>query len=125
MTTEAERLVTRLKSYSLSSGYAWHCHKAADLIEQQAAEIARLHDYDTRLSAVMPSDYKDWHEGSKREWPELAAESIKMWRDRANEAYVEIERLNADAGEKLKELNDYAAQVGSLKAELGRVKSWH
>lgn len=64
-------------------------------VAQQAAEIERLHDYDTRLSAVMPADYKDWHEGSKREWPELAAESIKMWRDRANEAYVEIERANA------------------------------
>lgn len=62
-------------------------------VAQQAAEIERLHDYDTKLSAVMPADYKDWHEGSKKEWPELAAESIKMWRDRANEAYVEIERL--------------------------------
>ena len=61
-------------------------------VAQQAAEIERLHDYDTRLSAVMPADYKDWHEGKKNE-PELAAESIKMWRDRANEAYVEIERL--------------------------------
>lgn len=64
-------------------------------VAQQAAEIERLHDYDTKLSAVMPADYKDWHEGSKKEWPELAAESIKMWRDRANEAYVEIERANA------------------------------
>ena len=64
-------------------------------VARQAAEIERLHDYDTKLSAVMPADYKDWHEGSKREWPELAAESIKMWRDRANEAYVEIERANA------------------------------
>lgn len=64
-------------------------------VAQQAAEIERLHDYDTRLSAVMPADYKDWHEGSKREWPELAAESIKMWRGRANEAYVEVESLKA------------------------------
>ena len=64
-------------------------------VAQQAAEIERLHDYDTKLSAVMPADFKDWHEGSKREWPELAAESIKMWRDRANEAYTEVERANA------------------------------
>jgi len=83
MTTEAERLAIQIETH------------AGALLRQQAMEIERLQDYDTRLSAVMPSDYKDWHEGSKREWPELAAGSIKMWRDRANEAYAEVERANA------------------------------
>lgn len=37
MTTkpEWERLAEKLESYSLASGYAWHCHKAA-------AELRRL-----------------------------------------------------------------------------------
>jgi hypothetical protein len=34
---EALRLADKMSSYSLSSGYAWHCHKAA-------AELRRLHE---------------------------------------------------------------------------------
>ena len=33
---EALRLADKMNSYSLCSGYAWHCHKAA-------AELRRLH----------------------------------------------------------------------------------
>lgn len=92
MTTDAERLADWLEADACDLQTP---RQAAALLRSQAAELKRLQDYDTRLSAVMPADYKDWHEGSKRERPELAAESIKMWRDRANEAYVEIERANA------------------------------
>ena len=44
MTTkpEALRLADKMSSYSLSSGYAWHCHKAA-------AELRRLHESNTEL----------------------------------------------------------------------------
>ena len=39
MTTQPEalRLAEKMESYSLRSGYAWHCHKAA-------AELRRLHE---------------------------------------------------------------------------------
>lgn len=39
MTTQPEalRLADKMSSYSLRSGYAWHCHKAA-------AELRRLHN---------------------------------------------------------------------------------
>ena len=44
MTTQPEalRLADKMSSYSLSSGYAWHCHKAA-------AELRRLHEVNADL----------------------------------------------------------------------------
>ena len=44
MTTQPEalRLADKMNSYSLCSGYAWHCHKAA-------AELRRLHESNTEL----------------------------------------------------------------------------
>jgi hypothetical protein len=48
MTTQPEalRLADKMSSYSLRSGYAWHCHKAA-------AELRRLHDVNTELLAAL------------------------------------------------------------------------
>jgi hypothetical protein len=40
--TEAQRLAEKLKSYSLRSGYAWHCHKAADELRRLDAELRAL-----------------------------------------------------------------------------------
>ena len=44
MTTQPEalRLADKMNSYSLRSGYAWHCHKAA-------AELRRLHEVNQEL----------------------------------------------------------------------------
>ena len=39
---EALRLAEKMESYSLRSGYAWHCHKAA-------AELRRLHEINAVL----------------------------------------------------------------------------
>ena len=48
MTTQpnALRLADKMSSYSLSSGYAWHCHKAA-------AELRRLHEVNQELLEVL------------------------------------------------------------------------
>ena len=43
---EALRLADKMSSYSLSSGYAWHCHKAA-------AELRRLHEVNQELLAAL------------------------------------------------------------------------
>lgn len=43
---EALRLADKMNSYSLRSGYAWHCHKAA-------AELRRLHESNTELLAAL------------------------------------------------------------------------
>jgi len=63
-------------------------------------EVKRLWDYDTRLTAVMPPDYKDWHENSKTEWPLVAALTIQNLREREDwalnalrEAQAKVERL--------------------------------
>jgi hypothetical protein len=48
MTTQPEalRLADKMNSYSLRSGYAWHCHKAA-------AELRRLHESNLELVAAL------------------------------------------------------------------------
>ena len=43
---EALRLADKMSSYSLRSGYAWHCHKAA-------AELRRLHEANQELLAAL------------------------------------------------------------------------
>ena len=50
MTTQPEalRLADKMSSYKLSSGYAWHCHKAA-------AELRRLHEVNQELLAALES----------------------------------------------------------------------
>jgi hypothetical protein len=58
-------------------------------------ELERLRRYDKELSSVMPPDFKDWHQNSKEEWPELAAWVIKNLRERLEEAY-EIVRIVRD-----------------------------
>ena len=64
MTTQPEalRLADKMSSYSLSSGYAWHCHKAAD-------ELRRLHEVNQELLAALKAVYTtcDWHGDDGRE----------------------------------------------------------
>jgi hypothetical protein len=43
---EALRLADKMSSYKLSSGYAWHCHKAA-------AELRRLHELNQELLVAL------------------------------------------------------------------------
>lgn len=66
-----------------------------DLPKYIQKELARLQRYDDEISKVMPKDYKDWWQNSKEDWPELAAFSIDKLRMEVDEAYKEIERLQA------------------------------
>mgnify|MGYP003475218530 CR=1 FL=1 len=47
---------------------------------QQPAGRASVDDWERELSAVMPADFKDWWQNSRREWPAVAAEVIKSLR---------------------------------------------
>ena len=58
-------------------------------------ELARLARYDDLLSKVMPADFKDWHQNSKEEWPEIAAHVITNLRGRLDEADEELDKLYA------------------------------
>ena len=53
--------------------------------EKLSSEHTRLRRYDEELSKVMPLDFKDWHQNSKEEWPELAAWVIKNLRERLDD----------------------------------------
>lgn len=55
------------------------------------SQLTRLAQYDDKLSAVMPSDYKDWHENSRSEWPEVAAHAITNLRKQRDQAENELE----------------------------------
>lgn len=90
MKDEAERLATWLEHYYSPGGQP---DKAAALIRAQAARLA---DYDTRLTAVMPPDMKDWHENSKLEWPEVAAGVITGQREHIAFYGTAIVRMSAE-----------------------------
>jgi len=69
-------------------------------------------DYETKLSAVMPADFKDWHENNRNEWPEVAAWVITNPREQR----AELEADNA----KLKQMYELLASAwfyGNWKAE--------
>lgn len=59
-------------------------------------ELARLRRYDEELTKVMYPDFKDWHQGSKEEYPELAAWVITNLREHLDWAYETIDRLYED-----------------------------
>lgn len=64
-----------------------------------SAKLDRLAQYDDKLSAVMPSDYKDWHENSRSEWPEVAAHAITNLRKQRDQAENELEINRARVAE--------------------------
>lgn len=57
--------------------------KMRDELTAEVLDAAeRCAAYDAKLTAVMPPDFKDWHENDKSEWPETAAWCITNWRER-------------------------------------------
>jgi hypothetical protein len=66
-------------------GHAWVA--PADVTALATEVLA----YRTALSAVMPTDFKDWHENSTQEWPEVAAAVIISLREREDLAYRQLD----------------------------------
>lgn len=52
-------------------------------------DAGRLKRYDDLLSAYFPPDFKDWHQNSRDEWPEITVMALRGRDD-------EIERLETD-----------------------------
>ena len=67
---------------------SWTTARAAKLLQ-------RLDLYEKELSAVIPSDFKDWWENSKDEWPSVAARVIESLRRREEWALEQLERQAA------------------------------
>lgn len=59
---------------------------ASEIRSEFESQLARLRAYDDQLTAVMPQDFKDWHENSFAERPEIAAAVIKNLRSRLIES---------------------------------------
>ena len=53
-------------------------------------DLERLKAYDDELSKVMPPDFKDWWQGSKDEWPLIAAMVIESLREREELAWEQL-----------------------------------
>lgn len=72
----------------------------AEMAEAKAANLReraeRCADYDSRLTEVMPKDFKDWHQNSRREWPEVAAWTITNLRQREDWAHAQMARALAE-----------------------------
>lgn len=60
------------------------------------SELSRLRRYDEELTKVMNPDFKDWHQNSKEDYPEIAAWVITNLREQLDWAYKEIDRLNSE-----------------------------
>jgi len=67
---------------------SWTTARAAKLLQ-------RLDLYEKELSAVMPSDFKDWWENSKDEWPSVAARVIESLRRREELAWEQLGHQSA------------------------------
>jgi hypothetical protein len=59
-------------------------------------DAERLKAYDDELSAEMPADLKDWWLNSRDEWPLVARLVLQNRRERLEECYAEIERLQEE-----------------------------
>ena len=82
-----------------------------NLVGEIHALHARVADYEERLSAVMPSDFKDWNQNARSEWPEVAARVIQ--------SLVEREHFANGTAELAMHHRDIAEQrVAELEAAL-------
>lgn len=75
----------------------------------RARAVIRCQKYDTLLSMVMPADFKDWHENSRDEWPEVASMVIQNLRKREVDAVA----ANEKALDRIAELE---AQIVTLES---------
>lgn len=87
-----------------------------EIRDENARLVERLADWESRLSEEMPSDYKDWHQNSKEEWPTVAALTIRNLRERVAESGEEIDALRAEVQRLTAELaaRDAATEVPEI-----------
>ena len=91
---EIERLQTR--EQELEAECRAFREAYPNLRSRMVTAEARVRDYDDRLTAVMPPDYKDWHENSRQEWPLVAALTIENLTAQSDWAHEELSRSQAE-----------------------------
>lgn len=87
-------------------------------------------DYEEKLSAVMPADFKDWRENNRSEWPEIAAWVIANLREQRADLEAEADSLSktlereALARENCMRIRaDLAAERDALQNEIDHLRS--
>lgn len=91
-----------------------HWHSEAELLRAEEAKAqAELAKWHAELSAVMPADFKDWHQNSPDEWPIVAAQVIRNLRAREESALGTEKKAQAELPER-----PQAAEIASLKDAL-------
>lgn len=83
-----------------------HVQRMAELIAERDQLRAEIDKWRTTLTSVMPADFKDWHQNSPAEWPDIAACVITNAREQcdaaeglADVAIAERDRLRARVAE--------------------------
>jgi hypothetical protein len=107
------------KAYTLSYDNTGAVTRMEPIWDEMQALERELNAFHDELSKVMPSDYKDWWQNSKAEWPLVARVTIENLREREQSALEDLERLERE----LNEARDKIEATASLKIELGNRNS--
>lgn len=68
-----------------------------EVAEAKLAEAEKkLALWERLIGAEMPPDYKDWHQNSKAEWPDVAAASLRSRKADADLAWDTVAKLGAE-----------------------------
>lgn len=110
----------------------WECWQAA--WNRRPEGSATAEDWVNAIAPLMPADFKDWHENSPKEWPEVTAAVIKGLRKREALAWgngmvlvpAEPTQAMLDAADKLPENfsigDEYRAMVAAALKEKGHFR---
>jgi chromosome segregation ATPase len=127
MTTLQEQLRAGVQHYKDVNGAESAMSEAADKLDTLESQINK---WETALTAVMPPDFKDWHQNSKAEWPEIAASTLVNLRERLGEANAWAERLEAhnmallaDVKDCQQQSRDYQAENAVIKSQMAELKA--
>ena len=94
------------KAYALSLDDTGAVTRMEPIWDEMQALERELNAFHGELSKAMPSDYKDWWQNSKAEWPLVARVTIEHLREREQSALEDLERLE-------RELNEARAALAS------------
>lgn len=89
--------------------------KLNEAVEKITDLEKKLAKWESELSSAMPPDFKDWHENSKEEWPEVARSVIVSLREREAFAFSAVDREH-------RELVQAYAREAQLRSVLERYK---
>ena len=89
---------------------AFYASRYAEALE------ARVRDYETNLTAVMPADMKDWYENSRQEWPLVAAMTIRSLKEQQDFWLKEMENA-------AETITSWRLQTMGLEAEVERLRA--